>query len=78
MPSSIRNIAIVAELLGPLQSLLSTKNEFTWSPDLNQAFVAAKQSPTSVHTYSFIDQAGPHASALTPAANNLDMCFNTN
>ncbi len=51
--------ATVAELLAPLRPLLSTKNEFVWPLDLDQAFTMAKQSLTSAPTLSFFDQSRP-------------------
>ena len=44
--------AMLANLLAPLRPLLSTKNEFTWSPDLEQVFSRAL---TSAPTVSFFD-----------------------
>lgn len=49
----------IAALLTPLRPLLSTKNEFTWSKMLTQAFNEVKQSLTSVSTLSFFDQSKP-------------------
>lgn len=49
----------VAGLLGPLRSLLSTKNEFLWSPIHDQAFLKAKQSLASAPTLSYFDPAKP-------------------
>ena len=51
--------ATVAELLAPLRPLLSTKNDFTWSPVLDQAFVTAKKSITSAPTLAFFDLRKP-------------------
>ena len=51
--------ATVAELLAPLRPLLSTKNDFTWSPALDQAFVTAKKSITSAPTLAFFDLRKP-------------------
>ena len=51
--------ATLAGLLAPLRPLLSTKNEFTWSPDLNQVFITAKRSLTSAPTISFFDPGKP-------------------
>ena len=51
--------ATVAELLAPLRPLLSTKNDFTWSPALDQAFVTAKKSITSAPTLAFFDLQKP-------------------
>lgn len=51
--------ANIAGLLAPLRPLLSTKNEFMWSPELNQAFTTAKQSLTSAPTLSFFDLTKP-------------------
>ena len=45
----------LAGLLAPLRPLLSTKNEFIWSKELDQAFVNAKQSLTSAPTLAFFD-----------------------
>ena len=49
----------VAGLLAPLRPLLSTKNEFSWSPELDQAFTVAKQSLTSAPILSYFDQSRP-------------------
>ena len=45
----------IASLLTPLRPLLSTKNEFLWTPDINEAFTVARQSLTSAPTLSFFD-----------------------
>ena len=47
--------ATLADLMAPLQPLLSTKNEFVWSPNLEKAFVSAKQALTSAPTVFFFD-----------------------
>ena len=49
--------AALAGLLSPLRPLLSTKNEFVWSPELDEAFLTAKLSLTSAPTLSYFD---PH------------------
>ena len=46
-------------LLEPLRSLLSTKNEFVWSSNHEQAFQAAKTSLTSAPTLQFFDPQKP-------------------
>ena len=46
----------MASLLAPLRPLLSTKNEFVWLPDLDQAFLGAKRALKSAPTLSFFDQ----------------------
>ena len=51
--------ASVAGLLAPLRPLLSTKNEFTWSSEHDQAFTTAKQSLTSAPTLAFFDPTKP-------------------
>ena len=51
--------ATLAGLLAPLHPLLSTKNEFTWSSDLDQAFTKAKQLLTSAPTLSYFDPSKP-------------------
>ena len=45
----------IAGLLAPLRPLLSTKNEFTWSPDLEEAFNTVKKSLTSAPVLSYFD-----------------------
>ena len=47
--------AALANLLAPLRPLLSTKNEFMWSPDIEKAFCTAKQALTSAPTVSYFD-----------------------
>ena len=47
--------SVIAPLLAPLRALLSTKNEFLWTPDANEAFNVARQSLTSAPTISFFD-----------------------
>ena len=49
----------LASLLGPLRPLLSTKNEFVWSPSHDQAFQTARQSLTSAPTLFFFDPTKP-------------------
>ena len=51
--------ATIANLLAPMRPLLSTKNEFAWSPDLDHAFTTAKQALTSAPTVSFFDLEKP-------------------
>ena len=51
--------ATLANLLAPMRPLLSTKNEFTWSPDLEQAFSKAKQALTAAPIVSFFDPDKP-------------------
>lgn len=46
-------------LLEPLRSLLSTKNEFVWSSNHEQAFQAAKTSLTTAPTLQFFDPQKP-------------------
>jgi len=43
----------IAALLGPLRPLLSTKNEFLWSPEHEQAFTKAKEHLTTVPTLAY-------------------------
>lgn len=45
----------IATLLTPLRPLLSTKNEFVWTPTTHQAFTEAKQSLTRAPTLSYFD-----------------------
>ena len=49
----------LAGLLGPLRPLLSTKNEFLWLPDHEEAFQAAKMSLASAPTLQFFDPQKP-------------------
>ena len=51
--------ATLANLLAPMRPLLSTKNEFIWSPDLDHVFTNAKQTLTSSPTVSFFDPDKP-------------------
>ena len=50
---------VVASLLTPFIALLSTKNEFIWSPCHDTAFTAAKQSLTTQPTLSYFDLTKP-------------------
>ena len=45
----------ISSLLAPLRSLLSTKNDFLWSPTHDQAFKAAKEHLTIAPILSFFD-----------------------
>ena len=57
--------AALANLLAPLRPLLSTKNEFMWSPDIEKAFCTANSHlppPSTISTSTI-----PHAFVLTPA-----------
>ncbi len=47
--------ATLTNLLAPLRPMLSTKNEFMWSPDLDKAFITAKQALTSAPTVAFFN-----------------------
>ena len=47
----------VAELLVPLCPLVSTKNEFIWTEDHDQAVVKAKESLTATLVLAFFDLA---------------------
>ena len=49
----------VATLLTPFRPLLSTKNEFTWSPCHDTAFIDAKKSLTTQPTLAFFDLTKP-------------------
>ena len=49
----------LAGLLAPLRPLLSTKNEFQWSPNLDKAFNMAKLNLTSAPTLSYFDPTKP-------------------
>ena len=51
--------ASIATLLAPLRPLLSTKNEFLWTADVGEAFVAAKKDLTSAPTLSFFRHGKP-------------------
>ena len=53
----------LASLLGPLRPLLSTKNEFVWSPSHDQAFQTARQSLTSAPTLFFLTPQSLHICA---------------
>ena len=50
---------IVSSLLIPLRPLLSTKNDFLWSPTHDQAFQAAKEHLTVAPILSFFDTNKP-------------------
>jgi len=45
----------IASLLTPLRPLLSTKNDFLWSPDHQQAFVVIKDALTIAPVLSYFD-----------------------
>lgn len=49
----------IAGLLAPLRPLLSTKNEFMWSSELEAAFGSVKQSLTSAPILSYFDPVRP-------------------
>ena len=49
----------VATLLIPLRPLLSTKNEFVWTPEANQAFVDVKRALTTSPLLSYFDPSRP-------------------
>ena len=49
----------ISELLTPLRPLLSTKNDFVWSPAHNDAFKKAKDSLTVAPVLSFFDSTKP-------------------
>ena len=49
----------VDSLLAPLRPLLSTKNDFMWSPSLTVAFDDVKRCLTSAPTLSFFDPSRP-------------------
>ena len=49
----------ISSLLSPLQSLLSTKNDFMWSPTDDQAFQAAKEHLMIAPILSFFDTDKP-------------------
>ena len=70
--------SIVTGLLAPLRPLLSTKNEFTWPLELNQAFTTAKQSLTSAPTLSLFDHGSPHTCVPMPVDNASNLCRNWN
>ena len=50
---------IVATLLAPFRPLLSTKNEFVWSPSHTTAFKTAKESLTTQPVLSYFDITKP-------------------
>ena len=50
---------IITELLLPLRPLLSTKNEFLWSEEHDQALANAKKHLVSVPTLAFFDVQKP-------------------
>ena len=50
---------IIAELLSPMSSLLSTKNEFVWSSEHDQALAHAKTHLTGAPTLAFFDAKKP-------------------
>ena len=50
---------VVAPLLIPLRPLLSTKNEFLWSPNHQQAFDATKNALTTSPVLSYFDASKP-------------------
>ena len=49
----------LATLLAPLHPLLSTKNDFIWSAEHDQAFSTVKESLTTAPTLSFFDASKP-------------------
>ena len=49
----------IAELLSPMRSLLSTKNEFVWSSEHDQALAHAKTHLTGAPTLAFFDATKP-------------------
>ena len=49
----------VAGLLAPLRPLLSTKNDFVWASEHDQAFHNAKKSLTAAPTLAFFDASKP-------------------
>lgn len=49
----------IADLLAPLQPLLSTKNEYAWLPDHEQTFNQAKQQLASAPVLAFYDLSKP-------------------
>ena len=49
----------IAELLSPMRSLLSTKNEFVWSSEHDQALAHAKTHLTGAPTLAFFDAKKP-------------------
>ena len=57
----------LADLLGPLRPLLSTKNEYTWLPDHDHVFTQAKQQLVSVPVLAFYDL-GKHTRLCTDAS----------
>jgi len=50
---------VVAQLLTPLHPLFSTKNDFLWSPNHQQAFNAIKDTITSAIVLSYFDASKP-------------------
>ena len=49
----------ISDLLSPLRPLLSTKNEFVWSEEFDQAFKTIKTSLVSAPTLSYFDLSKP-------------------
>ena len=49
----------IASLLAPLRPLMSTKNDFLWTPEMNEAFTVARQSMASAPTLSFCNPLKP-------------------
>ena len=49
----------IAELMAPFRLLLSTKNEFLWTPEHDQAVAKAKESLTTAPVLAFFDMAKP-------------------
>lgn len=47
--------SVIAPLLTPLRPLLSTKNDFLWTSEMDEAFTLARQSLASAPTLSFFD-----------------------
>jgi len=47
--------ATITTLLNPLRPLLSTKNEFLWTPEIDLAFTKVKESPASASMLSNFD-----------------------
>ena len=53
------NTSAIAPLLAPLHPLLSTKNEFLWSPNHEQALHTIKETLTTAPVLSYFDASKP-------------------
>ena len=67
------SVSTIATLLTPLRPLLSTKNEFLWNKDHEEAFTAAKKALTTTPILSFFDAS--KATRLCPDASREGLGF---